>query len=755
MGLIVGSGDSLDLGREVAAGGQGVVFEVLAPKGLVFKRVSGFGGRSRPSEPTPIELSRCQARVDAMVATPPLGVREDRSGHPMLAWPADSVYDSGSFVGFVMPAINTASAVELHQIANPSDRTAGDPSHPWVRGFSWKYLVRVAANLALAVDRLHTCGVVVGDFNERNILVHSDARVTLLDCDSMQVQDSSGQWHLCPVGRPEFTAPELLHTDWLTTVRYTTSDLFALAVHIHQLLMQGNRPFDGVWAGAGEKPKAPQLARDGMWAYRGDRQLSPRPSAPPAAILSDSISNLFALAFVDGATNPRLRPSALEWHGALTQLETALITCQSDGTHVYRNQLSACPWCASRTTSPQHQQPLPIPKTPPAGGPPPFTGQAPPTRPPAGKPPPFTIPTLPASPPPGAIRSMSGAEREQWFRATQSGGAQTAYQTPRAVQQPPPPTVQTPAFRPPAGKPPPFTIPTLPASPPPGAIRSMSGAEREQWFRATQLGGAQTAPRNQSTSTPPRVIPNVSAAELQHRLRAQRLRSKQVGGAQTAPQTQPTSTPPSVIRSMSAAERAQRIRSKQLGGAQTAPQTQPTPPRVIPNVSAAELQERLRSKQVGGTQASRTAPPKTAKSRKQRSVGRQAGRELWPTIVKLAVTAAVFSWFVTFGPTGPDLGPSGATALSGYSAGGAFGVLLAASSIGMVMVFLAGVIQLRRGATSVQLGKSLTWGTILGLGIVIRYVAVFDGELPSIVPFVAFPIVVGTMAFLKGCLLRP
>ena len=652
MGLIVGSGDSLDLGREVAAGGQGVVFEVLAPKGLVFKRVSGFGGRSRPSEPTPIELSRCQARVDAMVATPPLGVREDRSGHPMLAWPADSVYDSGSFVGFVMPAINTASAVELHQIANPSDRTAGDPSHPWVRGFSWKYLVRVAANLALAVDRLHTCGVVVGDFNERNILVHSDARVTLLDCDSMQVQDSSGQWHLCPVGRPEFTAPELLHTDWLTTVRYTTSDLFALAVHIHQLLMQGNRPFDGVWAGAGEKPKAPQLARDGMWAYRGDRQLSPRPSAPPAAILSDSISNLFALAFVDGATNPRLRPSALEWHGALTQLETALITCQSDGTHVYRNQLSACPWCASRTTSPQHQQPLPIPKTPPAGGPPPFTGQAPPTRPPAGKPPPFTIPTLPASPPPGAIRSMSGAEREQWFRAT-------------------------------------------------------------------QLGGAQTAPRNQSTSTPPRVIPNVSAAELQHRLRAQRLRSKQVGGAQTAPQTQPT------------------------------------PPRVIPNVSAAELQERLRSKQVGGTQASRTAPPKTAKSRKQRSVGRQAGRELWPTIVKLAVTAAVFSWFVTFGPTGPDLGPSGATALSGYSAGGAFGVLLAASSIGMVMVFLAGVIQLRRGATSVQLGKSLTWGTILGLGIVIRYVAVFDGELPSIVPFVAFPIVVGTMAFLKGCLLRP
>src|SRR5581483_11376743 len=139
-------------------------------------------------------------------------------------------------------------AVEFHQIANPSDRHRPTQDASWTQGFDWHYLVATGANLALAVEILHDADVVVGDFNERNILVSGEARVTLIDCDSMQITDpATEEKFLCPVGRPEFTAPELINADWRKTVRAPSSDLFALAIHLHQLLLEGSHPYDGVW----------------------------------------------------------------------------------------------------------------------------------------------------------------------------------------------------------------------------------------------------------------------------------------------------------------------------------------------------------------------------------------------------------------------------------------------------------------------------------------------------------------------------
>jgi DNA-binding helix-hairpin-helix protein with protein kinase domain len=63
----------------------------------------------------------------------------------------------------------------------------------------------------------------------------------------MQITDPvSQEWFLCRVGRPEFIPPELVHKDWEKTVRHPSSDLFALAVHLYALLMEGEHPFRGV-----------------------------------------------------------------------------------------------------------------------------------------------------------------------------------------------------------------------------------------------------------------------------------------------------------------------------------------------------------------------------------------------------------------------------------------------------------------------------------------------------------------------------
>ena len=195
----------LEIGPPLSQGGQGTIHVVLDASERVLKRFHDA------------ELARAadlEERLRAMVAHRPAGWQET-SGHAMLAWPSDVVFDGNRFVGHVMPRLRLAEVVELHVLANPSDRRHPHAATPgWVRGFTWRHLVRTGANLALATDVLHRSDYVVGDFNERNILVRSDTRVTLVDCDSMQVPNPrSGPPFLCGVGRAEFTAPELLDVD--------------------------------------------------------------------------------------------------------------------------------------------------------------------------------------------------------------------------------------------------------------------------------------------------------------------------------------------------------------------------------------------------------------------------------------------------------------------------------------------------------------------------------------------------------------
>src|SRR6516225_8812396 len=255
-----------------------------------------------------------------------------------------------------MPAVDTRQTVELHRITNPTDRRTATGAAAWTKGFDWRYLVRTAANLAHTTHVLHAAGVVIGDFNESNIRAWREARVTLLDCDSMQIRDPvSGEWFFCRVGRPEFTPPELVRADWASTVRHPSSDLFALAIHLYQLLLEGEHPFRGVWRGDGEKPPVSVLAGRGIWAHQNGGPLVPRPAAISAGLLPPAIVAMFRQAFEDGAVDPGARPTAARWHAALDGLAGQLRQCAADGAHFYPRSHDACPWC--RYTPPPARRP--------------------------------------------------------------------------------------------------------------------------------------------------------------------------------------------------------------------------------------------------------------------------------------------------------------------------------------------------------------------------------------------------------------
>jgi len=326
-------GSAISLGAVIARAGEGVIYEVAAHGDWVAKIF----------HPELKDVAAKRAKVAAMIKSPPPGAVQ-ADGFVVLTWPLHLIMDGHGVAGYVMSRVDTANAVEIHTVSNPANRASPLPSAPqWPRHVTWHHLVNVAANLCLAVESVHRVNAVIGDFQERNILVNDTTRVTLVDCDSMQFIDQQGHQFLCGVGRPEFTAPELAGANLATVARQKPSDLFSLAVHIHLLLMAGNHPFfRGEWSGGGDQPDALTLAQSGQWAGGPGSQLRTHPLAPPVDFLPPNIQRLFVRAFTDGARDPASRPSAAEWRQAL---QTVVITTCPRG-HQVPAEVDRCPWCA-------------------------------------------------------------------------------------------------------------------------------------------------------------------------------------------------------------------------------------------------------------------------------------------------------------------------------------------------------------------------------------------------------------------------
>ncbi len=325
----------MQLGSVLAKAGEGTIHDVVGHPEWAAKIF----------HPTLTDLDTKLAKVAAMVQSTPAGTIQP-DGFVVLTWPLHVVSDANGPIGYVMPRLDTATSVEIHTMSNPSNRLNPLPSAPqWTKRATWSHLVNVAANLCLAVESVHRVAAVIGDFQERNILVANTTQVTLVDCDSMQFTDRSGAQFLCAVGRPEFTAPELASANLRTDPRHQPSDLFALAVHIHLLLMAGNHPFlRGTWTGEGDQPDALTLARTGHWAGGPSSLLRPHPLAPPVTFLPLELRQLFVRAFTDGLHDPSIRPTGTEWRQALSRVQ--VVTCPADATHQFPVGGDGCPWCA-------------------------------------------------------------------------------------------------------------------------------------------------------------------------------------------------------------------------------------------------------------------------------------------------------------------------------------------------------------------------------------------------------------------------
>ena len=323
------NGKKVVLGKELGKGGEGAVYLLSGDPNSVVKIYF------------PPKRAYYEPRLGVMIANPPEDqTRKLSPPHISISWPERCVYESGKFVGYTMPLIQKAP--DIYKIYAPSMRRQEFPN------FDWGHLHHVALNLAIAVNAYHAKGYIIGDLNSKNVKVHKNAMVTMIDTDSVQVKTPTGQVLRCPVGTPDFTAPELqgLKLDQYDRDEY--HDAFALGVMIFMLLMEGYHPYTGAPVNPSISVPAPAYQyciKKGIFPYKKNSQFKPPLNAPDFSSLHPEIQTLFIRCFDQSTGKNRTnRPLPIEWYRVLHKVESELVSCSKG--HKYFSAYGRCPWCA-------------------------------------------------------------------------------------------------------------------------------------------------------------------------------------------------------------------------------------------------------------------------------------------------------------------------------------------------------------------------------------------------------------------------
>lgn len=244
--------------------------------------------------------------------------------------------------GYVMPCIDPETSLSAARLFNFEELKL-------LKRFTWRDAVLAALLLAESVAALHADGVVIGDLNPENVLFTPAAnakakwRAVLLDSDSFQIRASASQHFYCGVTRPLYTAPELVGCDLSQTWRQASSDHFALAVLIYQLLLH-DHPYDNAINTAEPDLAISDKICRGLYphAKAAPAGLRPSPARPAPTEVSSALAEAFQRSF---GPDIQFRPSPAEWVLLLRDLYQQVVPCSRTEYHHHPRD-KPCPWCA-------------------------------------------------------------------------------------------------------------------------------------------------------------------------------------------------------------------------------------------------------------------------------------------------------------------------------------------------------------------------------------------------------------------------
>ncbi|MFZ5446102.1 MAG: hypothetical protein ACOZQL_39310 [Myxococcota bacterium] len=258
--------------------------------------------------------------------------RFPRTLPPQVMAPLEVVTDrAGKIVGYRMALVSGAE--DFGRLAN----------RKWRLGvLSNAALTGLFQELHRLVAAVHAASVVIGDFNDGNVLF-ADARPSLIDADSMQFDGLP-----CPVGHERFLDPRLYGVDLSSAPRFDEgSDWYAFAVLLFQSLLAVH-PFGGTHAKLATLLRRAEARHS---VLQSDVTL-PRLAVPPK-VLTDDLLHWFHAVFEKDARQA-FPPSLLQlsWTKCGCGVEHARAVCpecRALGPLVTRQVLRAQGRCTART----------------------------------------------------------------------------------------------------------------------------------------------------------------------------------------------------------------------------------------------------------------------------------------------------------------------------------------------------------------------------------------------------------------------
>lgn len=312
----------LDPTQSLGKGGEADVFRLGADRALkLFKP---------PDHPDYAGLPAEQSAAEKRLRQHQRKLREFPSGLPaQVIAPEELATDrSGRVVlGYAMKLV--APATLLVRYADPAFRRAGVPNSA---------VVALFREMLRAVSALHAAGVVVGDFNDLNVLVTPSEEPRFIDADSYQF----GTW-ACAVFTERFVDPLLCDpaASSLRLVRpyQPSSDWYAFAALLLQsLLFVG--PYGGIYRPSDPSRRVPQGARP----LRRITVFSPEVVYPKPAtsfrVLPDDLLHFMSSVFERDVRGP-FPPALLE--------ALRFARCASCGVEHAR---TSCPLCSPNAAAP-------------------------------------------------------------------------------------------------------------------------------------------------------------------------------------------------------------------------------------------------------------------------------------------------------------------------------------------------------------------------------------------------------------------
>ncbi|MBK7831277.1 MAG: hypothetical protein IPJ56_02715 [Gemmatimonadetes bacterium] len=307
-----------------ARGGEGTLYDFRWPGDRrAVKLYASDGGAERRRE-----------RAMYLVAHPPSRLRDTAGDAWELAWPERLVtHVDGRFAGVSM--VRVRHAVRLSELTAHAHVLARRLGRRWLAyqlptPLSLALRLQLAARVSQLVRAVHAEGrYVLTDLKPDNLLVTETGRVTLVDCDSVQVTEQGALRFASRVRTDDYTPPEgfdpAFVARWEGGAPLQTSwDGFSLSVIIYQLLL-GIHPF-AVRGRDTQRGVAVDTVRDairaGLYAHgprRMDMLLIPPPHGGVAslpAVVRAALERSLAV----GHNDPARRLSAQEWCDVLVPL---------------------------------------------------------------------------------------------------------------------------------------------------------------------------------------------------------------------------------------------------------------------------------------------------------------------------------------------------------------------------------------------------------------------------------------------------